>query len=126
MDNARIIQLLVGVNLAAGAWSFSVDGVTPSWVVYPVLLIVTIALLRRGVVAASGYLAGLAALFTVMHLPFAREAVSSACVHPADPGLACHPVTWLATLGIVPALTAVVATAVFLVARRQRLQPARA
>jgi len=122
MDNARIIQLLVGVNLAAGVWSLSVDGVTPSWVVYPVLLIVSIALLlRRGVATASGYLAGLAAIFTLMHLPFAREAVSSDCVHPADPNLACHPVTWVTTLGIVPALTAVVAAVVFFLARRRQL-----
>jgi hypothetical protein len=120
MDNVRIIQLLVGANLAAGVWSLSVDGVTPSWVVYPVLLVVTIALLRRGVLVASGYLAGLAAIFTLMHLPFVREAFSSDCVHPADPDLACHPVTWAATLGIVPALTAVVAVAVFLVARREQ------
>jgi len=124
MDNGRIIQLLVGVNLAAGLWSLIIDGVTPSWVVYPVLLVITIALLRRGMAAASGYLAGLAALFTVMHLPFARAAVSPDCVHPADPDLVCHPLTWVVTLGIVPALTAVVATAVFLLARRKRLQPA--
>ncbi|HET7689079.1 MAG TPA: hypothetical protein VFK41_01760 [Nocardioidaceae bacterium] len=126
MDTKRIIQLLVGANLAAGAWSFIVDGVTPSWVVYPVLLMITIALLRRGGTTGSGYLAGIAALFTVMHLPFIREAVSSDCVHPADANLDCHPVTWMATLGIVPALTALVAAVVFVMARRHQRVPGNA
>lgn len=123
MNNARIIQLLIGVNLAAGVWSLSIDGVTPSWVAYPVLVLVTTALLRRGERAASGYLALIAAVFTLMHLTFTREAVSSGCVHPANPDLACHPVTWIVTLGVAPAMTAVIACALFLRSRRTQAVP---
>jgi hypothetical protein len=121
MDTGSAVKALVGANLAVGAWSYAVDGVTPSWVVYPMLLSVALALLSRSTVAASAYLAGVAAVFTLVHLPFARAALSADCTHPADPSLACHPVTWLATLTIFPALTAVLAGLLWWQGRRARV-----
>lgn len=118
------LRALVVVNLLAGAWSFAVDGVTPSWVVYPLLLLLGMALLRRSRQAAAAYVASLAALFTLVHLGFVSAALSQTCVHPADPGLACHRVTWLVTLGALPAATAVAAALLWVRGRRSTAQPA--
>lgn len=126
MDTARTIHALVGINLVAGAWSFVVDGVTPSWVVYPLLLLISLGLLRRSLSAAAGYLGGLAAVFTLMHLPFATQALSSDCTHPANPALGCNPTTWIVTLAVVPTLTALVSGYVWWQARRSRVEAVQA
>lgn len=109
MTTWRALLVLLVVDLAAGAWSLAVDGPTPSWTVYPVLLVVGLALLRRRPRAAAAWVAGLSALFALVHVPFVRAALADRCVHPADPALDCHPVTWLVTLGAVPAATALAA-----------------
>lgn len=111
MSVRRLLLALLALNAVAAAWSWAVDGPTPSWVVYPLLLMGVPVLLRAGERRAAGYLGAVAALFTLVHVGFLRAAVSDSCAHPANPDLACHPTTWLATLGVVPVLTAVVAAA---------------
>lgn len=112
------VVILVALNLAAGAWSLAKDGVTPSWIVYPLLLLLGLAILRRSASSALAYLGGLALLFLLVHVPFLRAAVADTCIHPADASRPCHPVTWLVTLGAVPAATALAAALVWAAARR--------
>ncbi len=124
MHRRTLITLLL-LNLLAGAWSFAVDGVTPSWIVYPLLLLLTVPLLKRSVRHAAAYLAAVATLFLLVHLGFLGAASSERCVHPADSSIACHPTTWLVTLGVVPTVTAVGAAAVWFRSRpaSQRASP---
>jgi len=119
MSIRPVLFALLGLNLAAAVWSWAVDGPTPSWVVYPLLLVAVPFLLRGGERRAAVYLSAVAALFTLVHMGFLRASVSDSCVHPADPDLACHPTTWLVTLGLVPAVTAVLAAAAALRVRSQ-------
>lgn len=100
---------LLALNAAAAIWSWSVDGLTPSWVVYPLLLLVVLRLLRSSELRAATYCAAVAGLFLAVHIGFLRAAGSDTCVHPADPALTCHPTTWWVTLGLVPAVTTVMA-----------------
>ena len=111
---------LLSLNLLAGVWSLLVDGVTPSWIVYPLLLLVTLPLLRRSASQAAAYLASVATLFVLVHVGFVSAATSESCVHPADPTLACHPTTWVVTLGVVPLVTALGAAGVWIWARQGR------
>lgn len=111
---------LLTLNLVAGVWSLLVDGVTPSWVVYPLLLLVTLPLLKRSVSQAAAYLASVATLFVLVHVGFLGAAASESCVHPADPALACHPTTWMVTLGVVPVVTALGAAGAWFWARQGR------
>ena len=123
MSSRAVLVVLLGLNLIAAAWSWAVDGVTPSWVVYPLLLLVVVLLLKRGARPAAAYLAFVAALFVLVHVGFVREAFADSCEHPADASLACHPVTWVATLGVVPLATAVTAAGVWLRSRHDRAEP---
>lgn len=91
---------LLGLVFAVTSWI--VEGVTPSWVVFPIVLAVGLIRARRG--GTSGIvLLGLAALvFLLVHIPFVREALSDDCVNPADSDRACHRVFWLVSLGVFP------------------------
>ena len=62
---------LLGLVFAVTSWI--VEGVTPSWVVFPILLAVGLIRARRG--GTSGIvLLGLAALvFLLVHIPFVRR-----------------------------------------------------
>ena len=120
--NRIAVLALIGLNLLAGVWSLAVDGLTPSWVVYPLLLLLGLVLLRRSSRSALAYLSGLALLFLLVHVGFLQAATADACVHPADSARACHQVTWLVTLGAVPAVTAVAAGSLWLCDRREDVE----
>jgi hypothetical protein len=123
VTHRRSLIALLLLNLLAGTWSLAVDGVTPSWIVYPLLLLLTLPLLRRSVRHAAGYLAAVATLFVLVHLGFLGAATSETCVHPADSSIACHRATWMVTLGVVPMVTAVGAAAVWFRARPGQPSP---
>ncbi len=97
---------VVGVSCAPVSWLG--DGFTPSWVVYPVLLLAGLWRLRgndrRGVV----FVGVSAAAFLLVHLPFSLSPLLSA-ENPVDPGGPYLPVQWLLTLLVVPAVTVAVA-----------------
>lgn len=113
---------LLGLNAAAAVLSFVVDGITPSWVVYPLLLAGVFVLARKNVRTAAVALAVAAGLFVAIHTAFVGQAMKgNACVHPADETLECHPASWIVTLGAVPFVTAIGAL-VMAVAARQREQ----
>ena len=102
---------LLGLVFAVTSWI--VEGVTPSWVVFPILLAVGLIRARRG--GTSGIvLLGLAALiFLLVHIPFVREALSDECVNPVDSDKACHRVFWLVSLGLFPLLMVLSAALAF-------------
>jgi hypothetical protein len=106
-----LVLSLLGVVFAVTSWI--VEGVTPSWVVFPILLAIGLVRASRG--GTSGIvLLGLAALvFLLVHIPFVGEALSEDCVNPADPDRACHRVFWLVSLGLFPLLMVVSAALAF-------------
>ena len=102
---------LLGLVFAVTSWI--VEGVTPSWIVFPILLLVGLVRARRGGSSATVWL-GLSALaFLLVHLPFDRAALSAHCVNPADSDRACHPGWWLVSLGAFPLLMVVTALLAF-------------
>jgi len=72
--------------------SWVVEGVTPSWVVFPIALVVGLARAQRGGSSGIIWLGLSAFVFLLVHLPFDRAALSGHCVNPADSDKACHPV----------------------------------
>jgi hypothetical protein len=101
----RILLVLVLAGLASAPVSWIVDGVTPSMIVYPVVLLV--GLWRRSRGAGTLYFGIAAILFLLIHLPFTWASVTGADTNPANHTQPSHPVEWLATLFLVPLATAI-------------------
>jgi hypothetical protein len=97
----QILVVAVAANLLGGLVFTLTEGVVPSWVVYPILLIIGLWMLRRRAVTGALFLLGSAALFLLVHLPFTLLVGlrGSQC-----PG--CSPTLLWVTLFIVPLLTA--------------------
>jgi hypothetical protein len=106
-----IALALVGPVFAVTSWI--VEGITPSWIVFPIVLLIGLVRARRG--AGSGIVwLGLSALvFLLVHLPFDKAALSEHCVNPGNSDKACHHVWWLASLGAFPLLMVVTAVLAF-------------
>ncbi len=67
------IQILVGAvaaNLLGGLVFTLTESLVPSWVVYPILLIIGLWILRRRAITGALFLLGSAVLFLLVHLPF--------------------------------------------------------
>ena len=94
--------LLAVLGLVFAVISWIVEGVTPSWVVFPILLLGGLIWMRSGGTAGVAVLGLAALLFLLVHLPFVREALSEDCVNPVDSDRACHSVWWLVSLGAYP------------------------
>jgi hypothetical protein len=109
------IQILVGAvaaNLLGGLVFTLTEGLVPSWVVYPILLIIGLWMLRKRPTRGALFLLGSAALFLLIHLPFTLLAgyMSNPCPN-------CSPTLLWVTLFIVPLLTSFVAMMVWRQAR---------
>ena len=111
----RILLMLVLASLACAPVSWIVDGVTPSFVVYPVALLV--GLWRRSRGAGTLYFGIAGTVFLLIHLPFTWAAVTGADTSPANNSVPAQPVEWLVTLFLVPLATAIVG---FVCWRQQR------
>jgi hypothetical protein len=108
----RVLIGLVLVSIACAPVSWIDEGVTPSWVVYPLALLFGLYRLWRG---RGIVFVGVAALvFLVVHLPFAYAAVFGD-ENPFDADREFSPVQWMITLFVIPLATLVVAW----LARRQ-------
>jgi hypothetical protein len=109
----RFLLGLSMLGLAFAVTSWIVEGVTPSWVVFPIFLAVGLIRTRRG--GTSGIvLLGLAALvFLLVHIPFVREALSDDCVNPVESDKPCHRVFWLVSLGLFPLMMLLTAALAF-------------
>ena len=100
--------------LLAAPWSWVDDGVTPSWVVFPLFVAVGLwRLLKRD--RGRVWLAVTAAVFLVVHVPWVVAAVSGD-ENPLDADAPFNPEQWLVTLLVLPLLLAVTAV----LARRAR------
>ena len=104
IDWAQILVMAVAANLLDGVIFTLTEGLVPSWVVYPILLIIGLWMLRRRAITGAWFLLGSAALFLLVHLPFTLLAGFMA--HPCPD---CSPTLLCGTLFIVPLLTAFVA-----------------
>jgi hypothetical protein len=93
-----VLLVLVAASLACAPWSWIVDGVTPSWVVYPIVLL--FGLWR------TLYFAIAAAVFFLVHVPWAWTAFSGERSGLLPDDLAVHRFEWAVTLFAVPLLTA--------------------
>lgn len=111
----RIMLLLVLASLACAPVSWIVDGVTPSFVVYPVALLV--GLWRRSRGAGTLYFGIAGTIFLLIHLPWTWAAVTGADTNPVNQSAPAQPVEWLVTLFLVPLATAIVG---FVCWRQQR------
>jgi hypothetical protein len=102
----RALKVLIVVSLLCAPVSWVDDGITPSWIVYPILLLVGAWRLRSG---HGALFVGIAALvFLLVHLPFSWAAITGADTSPSNADLPTSPVQWLITLFVVPALTSAV------------------
>ena len=99
----RALLVMIIVSLLCVPVSWIDDGITPSWVVYPIALI--IALWRYRIGQGALFVAIAALVFLLVHLPFSWAAISGAENNPADPESPSSPVQWLITLLVVPLLT---------------------
>jgi len=100
---AQILAVAVAANLLGGLVFVVTEGLVPSWVVYPILLIIGTVLLRRRAKTGAVFLLGSAALFVLVHFPFTPFGpAGSACPDCSQPLL------WV-TLFIIPVLTVFVA-----------------
>jgi hypothetical protein len=95
---------LVLASLATAPWSWIVDGLTPSFIVYPLVLLVGLWRMRGG--GGTLYFSIAASIFLLVHLPWAWTAFTGNRVGLLPEDLAIHRFEWAVTLFVVPLLTA--------------------
>jgi len=96
---------LVLASLATVPWSWVVDGFTPSFIVYPLALLVGLWRMRRG--GGTLYFGVAASIFLLVHAPWAWTAFTGERTGPLPDDLAIHRFEWAVTLFVVPLLTAI-------------------
>ena len=99
---------LVVVSIACAPVSWFDEGVTPSWVVYPLALLFGLHRLRRGGATGTVFVGVAALVFLVVHLPWTYAALFGD-ENPLNPDREFSPVQWLVTLFAIPLATVVVA-----------------
>jgi len=114
---ALLCVILVSLLCAPISWVD--EGVTPSWVVYPVVLLIAIWRVQRG--SGALFVAIAALVFLLVHLPWSWAAVSGAEHNPLDRASPSSPVQWLLTLFAAPVLTSAVGWVVWFKDRSDRL-----
>jgi hypothetical protein len=105
-----ILLVLVVASLATAPWSWIDDGLTPSFVVYPLVLLFGLWRVRKG--GGTLYFAIAATVFLAVHVPFTWAALFGD-QSPAGADAPYSPVQWTVTLFAVPLLTAVAGVAVW-------------
>lgn len=97
-----LLALLALLGFVFAVTSWIVEGVTPSWVVFPALLALGLFRMRKGGSSGVVLLGASALLFLLVHIPFVVEALSTDCVNPTDSDRPCHRAWWLVSLGAFP------------------------
>jgi hypothetical protein len=100
-----VLLALVLASLATAPWSWIVDGLTPSFIVYPLVLLVGLWRMRRG--GGTLYFGIAASFFLLVHVPWAWSAFTGERAGLLPEDVAIHRFTWTVTLFAVPLLTAV-------------------
>ena len=108
-----LLLVLAALSLAFAVVSWIIEGITPSWIVFPILLAVGLVRARRGGSSGIVWLGVSALVFLLVHIPFDKAALSENCTNPGDAHKACHPAFWLVSLGTVPLLMVVAAVFAF-------------
>lgn len=81
------------------------DGVTPSFIVYPLVLLFGVWRYWRG---GGTLFFGIAALvFLVIHLPFTWAGITDSGENPYKKSAPYNPVEWIVTLFVIPLATAI-------------------
>jgi hypothetical protein len=100
-----VLLVLVLASLACAPLSWAMDGLTPSFIVYPLALLVGVWRSRRG--NGTLYFAVAALTFLLVHVPFVWAAITDSGANPFDESAPYNPGEWLLTLLVLPLLTAV-------------------
>ena len=112
----RPLVAVIVLSLLCAPASWIDDGITPSWIVYPIVLVLALWRLRQG--GGALFVAIAALVFLLVHLPWTWAAITGAENNPLDRQAPASPVQWLVTLFVVPLLTTVVGWVVW--SRRRR------
>jgi hypothetical protein len=99
-----VLLALVLASLVCAPISWILDGVTPSFIVYPLVLLIGLWRFRRG--GGTLFFAIAASVFLLVHLPFAWAAITDSGKNPYKDSAPYNPVEWLVTLFVVPLATA--------------------
>ena len=104
MGLRRLVAAIAIVNVLCAPVSWFDEGVTPSWVIYPLVLLVGLWRLRQG--KGLVFLAVSALVFLLVHLPWSF-AFLFAGEHPLDRDLEYSPLQWMLTLLVAPVALAI-------------------
>ncbi|MDQ2984247.1 MAG: hypothetical protein M3R70_10045 [Actinomycetota bacterium] len=99
------VLALVLASLACAPVSWALDGFTPSFIVYPLVLLGGLWRFRRG--GGTLFFAIAATVFLLIHLPFTWAAITDSGENPYKASRPYEPVEWLVTLFAVPLATAI-------------------
>lgn len=103
-----VLIVLVVVSIACAPVSWVDEGVTPSWVVYPLALLFGLYRLRKGGATGTVFIGVAAICFLLVHLPWTYAAFFGD-ENPLDADREFSPVQWLIMLFAIPLVTAIVA-----------------
>jgi hypothetical protein len=84
-----LVSIIVSLLCAPVSWVD--DGLTPSWVVCPLVLLVALWRFRRG--HAALYMGIAALVFLMIHLPWSWAAITAAEQNPLDRASPASPLT---------------------------------
>jgi hypothetical protein len=113
----QALATVIVISLLCAPVSWIDDGITPSWVVYPVVLLIALWRVSRG---SGALFVGIAALvFFVVHVPWTIAALTGG-ESPVE-SVSPSPVQWLVTLFAVPLATCAVGFRIWFHERSQRL-----
>jgi hypothetical protein len=118
----RALLVMIVISLLCAPVSWIDDGITPSWVVYPIALLIALWRFRSG--HGALFVAIAALVFLIVHLPWSWAAITGAENNPPDRESPSSPVQWLVTLFIVPLVTTAVGWVTWSKQRSARLASA--
>ena len=100
-----LVLILVLASLACAPVSWVLDGVTPSWIVYPLVLLVGLWRFGRG--GGTLFFTIAATIFLLVHLPFTWAAITDSGENPYKDSAPYNPAEWIVTMFVVPLALAV-------------------
>jgi ABC-type branched-subunit amino acid transport system permease subunit len=103
-----ILVAVAVLNLLCAPVSWIDEGLTPSWVVYPIALLVGLWRLRVGGRTGTIFLGVAALVFLLVHLPWTWASLFGD-ENPLNPDREFSPLQWFLTLFVAPLLLLAVA-----------------